>query len=62
LSAPEVEFNFENNAVMLHKAVQTSMRGKATTDMSTEEIIALTREQVLAKRWQHTVGGGFPRG
>ncbi|MBI2779304.1 MAG: AbrB/MazE/SpoVT family DNA-binding domain-containing protein [Gammaproteobacteria bacterium] len=49
----EVEFSIENNAVVLRKAGKASvrgkrliqaMRGKATTRMSTDEIMALTRE------------------
>lgn len=49
----EVEFSIENNAVVLRKAGKASvrgkrliqaMRGKATTHMSTDEIMALTRE------------------
>ncbi len=49
----EVEFSIENDAVVLRKTGKTSvrgkrliqaMRGKATTGMSTDEIMALTRE------------------
>ena len=49
----EVEFSIENDAVVLRKTGKASvrgkrliqaMRGKATTRMSTDEIMALTRE------------------
>jgi hypothetical protein len=53
LPETEVEFNIEGNNVILKKAgkkssrgkaIVTHMRGKATSGMSTEEIMALTRE------------------
>jgi bifunctional DNA-binding transcriptional regulator/antitoxin component of YhaV-PrlF toxin-antitoxin module len=49
----EVEFNIEGDKVILKKAKKKSsrgkaivahMRGKATSGMSTDEIMALTRE------------------
>ncbi len=53
LPETEVEFNIEGNKVILKKAgkkssrgktIITHMRGKATSSMSTDEIMALTRE------------------
>lgn len=53
LPETEVEFSIEGNRVILKKAgkksgrgkaIVTHMRGKATSGMSTDEIMALTRE------------------
>lgn len=53
LPETEVEFNIEGNRVILKKAAKkssrgktiiTHMKGKATSGMSTDEIMALTRK------------------